>query len=299
MIKRTFLLSKPYYLSTRDQQLVITDKTTGEVIANEPIEDIGYVLIDHPQISVGSALMQRFAANNVAVVICDDKHHPTSMMLHLDTHYIQAERFREQIAATEPLKKQLWAQTIKSKILNQARCLESIGRKTMALKNFASRVKSGDTANMEGQASRVYWRALFGDDFRRDREGEMPNAALNYGYAIIRAAVARALVGAGLLPILGIHHHNKYNSFALADDIMEPYRPFVDRLVCAQIESFIEFVEITKESKAQFLSLLSSDTFMNDERSPMMIAMQTTAYSLAKCFGGESKKLSYPELIVE
>jgi CRISP-associated protein Cas1 len=296
MLKRSLFFSNPFHLSTKDQQLLIKEKETGELIRSASIEDLGFVVIDHPQISIGSSLLQRLSENNVAVIFCDDKHHPSSMLLHLDTHHIQAERFREQIAASEPLRKQLWQQTVKAKILNQAEVLESTGAEAAYLKSLTARVTSGDSTNMEGQASRAYWQLLFGRNFRRERYGMPPNPSLNYGYAIIRAGVARALAGTGLLPTLGIHHHNKYNSFALADDIMEPYRPFVDLLVWKQKQSVDDYHNIHKERKAEFVSLLSSDALMNKERSPMMIAMQTTAASLAKCFAGTTKKINYPSL---
>lgn len=296
MLKRTLFFGNPYHLSTKDQQLQITDKSSGEIIQSVPIEDIGYIVIEHQQISVGTALLQRLSENNVSVIFCDDKHHPSSMLLHLSTHHIQAERFREQIAASEPLKKQLWQQTVKAKILNQAKVVEFTGGNSDFLCSLAQKVSSGDTSNIEGQAARVYWQLLFGTNFKRDRMGMPPNPSLNYGYAIIRAAISRALSGAGLLPTLGINHRNKYNHFALSDDIMEPYRPFVDLLVKKQMLESSDYHNIDKERKSAFLSLLSSDTLINNELSPMMVAMQTSAASLAKCFGGASKKMIYAEI---
>lgn len=296
MLKRTLFFSNPYHLSTRDKQLLVSDKETKELVSSVPIEDIGYLLIEHPQISVGAALMQRLAEHNVAVIFCDEKHHPCSMLLHLDTHHIQGERFRHQIEASEPLRKQLWAQTVKAKIINQARVIEITGGDSAFLRSLAGKVASGDTSNMEGQAARVYWQLLFGPNFKRDRFGMPPNPSLNYGYTVIRAAVARAIAGAGLLPVYGIHHHNKYNSYALADDIMEPYRPFVDLQVWNQKKESVEYHNITKERKTEFLNLLSSDTILNGERSPMMVAMQTTCTSLAKCFESISKKLVFPDV---
>jgi CRISP-associated protein Cas1 len=295
MIKKMLSFSNPYYLSTKMQQLVIANKETGEE-TSRPVEDLGFVVIDHPQITFTSGLMQLFAEHNVALVVCDSKHHPTGMMLHLDTHHIQAERFREQVAASEPLKKKLWMQTIKAKVRNQAAVLKAVGENPITLENLANKVASGDPANIEGQAARIYWKMLFGESFFRDRDGPPPNPSLNYGYSIVRAAVARALVGSGLLPTLGIHHHNKYNSFALADDVMEPYRPFVDLLVYRQRQSISDYHNLTKERKAEFLQLLHSDVGNKGHTSPMMVAMESSSASLAQCFAGSIKKPVYPQL---
>ncbi len=295
MIKKLLSFSNPYYLSTKLQQLVIANKETGEE-TSRPVEDLGFVVIDHPQITFTSGLMQLLAEYNVALVICDSKHHPAGMMLHLDTHHIQAERFRDQVAASEPLKKNLWMQTIKAKVRNQAAVLRAAGENPIALENLANKVASGDPANIEGQAARIYWKMLFGENFLRDRDGPPPNPSLNYGYSIVRAAVARALVGSGLLPTLGIHHRNKYNSFALADDIMEPYRPFVDLLVHRQRQTVSDYHNITKERKAEFLQLLHSDVGNKGHTSPMMVAMESSSASLAQCFAGSIKKPVYPQL---
>lgn len=295
MIKKLLTFGNPYYLSTRMQQLVIANKETGEELTR-PVEDLGVVIIDHPQITFTSGLMQLLAEYNVALVVCDAKHHPSSMMLHLDTHHIQAERFRQQIAASEPLKKNLWMQTVKAKVRNQAAVLKAVGENPLVLENLANKVASGDPANIEGQAARIYWKLLFGETFLRDPDGPPPNPSLNYGYSIIRAAIARALVGSGLLPTLGIHHRNKYNSFALADDIMEPYRPFVDLLVYRQRQSIGDYHNLTKERKAEFLQLLHSDVENKGSHSPMMVAMEYSSASLAQCFAGSIKKPSYPQL---
>ena len=294
MSKRIVSFSNPFHLSTRLGQLVILNKETDDEIIR-PIEDIGHLVIDHPQITFTTSLMQVLAEANIAVVFCDPRHHPSSMLLHLDTHHIQAERFKAQVNASEPMKKQLWQQTIKAKIRNQARVLELAGQKSLALLNLANKVTSGDTGNCEAQAARIYFRALFGETFIRDREGPPPNPSLNYGYTILRAAVARSLVGSGLLVTLGIHHHNKYNSFALADDIMEPFRPFNDWLIYQQIRSIPEYHHLTKERKQEFLQLLHSDCSWNGQTSPLDVAIESVSANLAKCFEGSAKKLVYPE----
>lgn len=295
MLKRTLSFSNPFHLSTKLEQLVIFNKETEEEVTR-PIEDIGYLVLDHPQITFTNALIQELAKNNVAVIICDARHHPASMLLHLSTHHIQAQRFTAQVAASEPLKKQLWQQTIQAKIKNQAKVLELAGENAAALHHLAKNVASGDTSNCEGQAARIYFKQLFGPSFQRSREGAPPNPSLNYGYAIIRAAVARALAGSGLLVTLGIHHHNKYNDFALADDIMEPFRPFADMLVFRQKKTIADYHYINKERKAEFLALLHADCTYKETSSPLMVAMENVTATLAKCFEGTVKKIEYPQL---
>jgi CRISP-associated protein Cas1 len=296
MLKKTLSFSNPYHLSTKLGQLVIGNKESGEE-TTRPIEDLGFVIFDHGQITFTQSVLQLLAEHNVAVVICDARHHPGSLLLHLDTHHIQAERFKLQIGASEPLKKQLWQQTVKAKIRNQAAVLQLAGERNIALLNLANKVTSGDPANIEGQAARIYFKLLFGENFIRDREGAPPNPSLNYGYTIIRAAVARALTGSGLLPTLGIHHRNKYNAFALADDIMEPFRPFVDWLVYRQINSIADYHNLTKERKAEFLQLLASACIFKQEHSPLQVAMGYVSANLARCFEGDAKKMEYPELL--
>ena len=295
MLKRTLFFSNPFHLNIRLGQLEITDKKTGEV-KSAPVEDLGMVVFDNREITFTQSVMSELAANNTAVLICDEKHLPASMMFHLDTNIVQNEKFRAQVSASEPLKKQLWQQTVKTKIRNQAAMLKHIGKDDEALLRIATQVKSGDTTNEEAQAARKYWNKLFGENFTREREGMPPNPSLNYGYAILRAAVARALCGSGLLPTLGIFHHNKYNHFCLADDIMEPYRPFVDKVVWEQKEKYDDYHNITKERKAELLSVLSCDVKMNGENKPLLIALSNTTSSLAKCFEGNEKQIVYPTL---
>lgn len=296
MLKRTLFFGNPYHISTRDKQLQIASRESGEV-HTVPIEDIGCIVFEHPHISFTQSVMQLLAEHNAAVIFCDDKYHPSSMLFHLDTHYVQTERFKQQINASEPLKKQLWQQTIKCKIENQAALLKREGKNPEPLLYKASCVKSGDPTNEEAKAAKLYWSSLLGEDFRRERFGEGPNPALNYGYAILRAATARALSGSGLLSTLGIHHRNKYNSFCLADDIMEPYRPFVDALVLAMQNEGLNCCELGKDEKARLLQLLTEDVQMKEQTSPLMVALSKTTASLAQCFEGGRKKIHYPALL--
>lgn len=295
MLKRTLFFGNPYHICTRDRQLQVSEKESGE-LKTVPIEDIGFIVFEHPHITFTQSVMQLLAENNTAVIFCDEKYHPSSMLFHLDTHYVQTERFKHQINASEPLKKQLWQQTVKHKISNQARLAEKRAYSADALYQKAKRVKSGDVTNEEAKAARVYWTRILGEDFRRERYGDEPNPALNYGYAILRAATARALAGSGLLATLGIHHRNKYNSFCLADDIMEPYRPFVDEIVLEMRTEGMDCGNLGKLEKTKLLSILTVDTMLKDQTSPLMVALSKTTASLAKCFDGSMRKISYPVL---
>ena len=222
---------------------------------------------------------------------------PQGLMLPLEGNTTQSERYTAQIEASLPLKKQLWQQTVQAKITNQATVLQTVRNLSVRnMQKWANEVKSGDIENLEGRASAFYWKNIFPeiDGFTRGREGLPPNNLLNYGYAILRAVVARALVASGLLPTLGIHHHNKYNAYCLADDIMEPYRPFVDKLVVEVIDSGMNYQKLSKEIKVKFLNIPVGDVMINGQRSPLMIAAGQTASSLAKCYLGEIRKISYP-----
>ncbi|MCQ2238055.1 MAG: type II CRISPR-associated endonuclease Cas1 [Bacteroidaceae bacterium] len=311
MIKRTLCFSNPAYLSMRNKQLVIKlpsveksdlpDSIKQESVIMRPIEDIGVIVIDNKQITLTSGLIDALLENNCALITCDDRSMPIGLMLPLSGNTIQSERFRNQIDASLPLKKQLWQQTIQAKIANQHKVLEECSKdKHPCMKVWSTEVRSGDSENIEARAAAYYWKCIFHniDDlifFTRGREGDPPNNLLNYGYAILRAVIARSLVASGLLPTLGIHHHNRYNAYCLADDIMEPYRPYVDRLVYGIVKwDFIPEAGITKEIKQQLLTIPTLDVSINGKRSPLMIAAQQTTASLAKCFAGELRKIDYP-----
>lgn len=309
MIKKTLYFGNPVYLSLRDAQLVIklpeveksqslpeSFKKQSEV--TKPIEDIGVVLLDNRQITITSGALEMLLENNCAVITCDSKSMPVGLMLPLYGNTTQNERFRQQLDASLPLKKQLWQQTIKSKIDNQASVLrDCIGEEMKCMRIWADAVKSGDSDNLEARAAAYYWKCLFAkiDGFTREREGIPPNNLLNYGYAILRAIVARGLVASGLLPTFGIHHHNRYNAYCLADDIMEPYRPYVDELVFNIINSGIDYTNITKEIKVKLLEIPTLEVKIGGKRSPLMIAVSQTTASLYKCFSGELRRISYPE----
>jgi len=307
MIKRTLYFGNPAYLKTANEQLVVevvesvhvnsqgaeVQKTTKTI----PIEDIGLLIIDHQQVTITQALLSKLLANNTAVITCDDTHHPTGMMLTLDGHSLQSQKFQAQVDATLPLKKQLWQQTVAAKIGNQAVMLAFRRQENKLLLSLAASVKSGDSENAEAQAAVYYWKRVFPDflEFRRERYGPPPNNLLNYGYAILRALVARSLVGSGLLPTLGIHHRNQYNAFCLADDVMEPYRPYVDYVVFQIVRNNGQNLEMSPSMKKALLEVPAMDVVIDGKKSPLMNAVQRTTASLAKCFEGTSRKLLYPE----
>lgn len=267
MIKKTLCFSNPAYLSLRNDQLVIqipdvekNDSVTPEFKRmNErtiPIEDIGVVVLDNKRITITTGAMEALLENNAAVITCDSRSMPTGLMLPLYGNTLQNERFRDQLDASLPLRKQLWQQTVKQKIANQEVVLSrNTEAETRCMKAWVEDVRSGDADNLEARAAAYYWRNIFPDipGFVRGRDGEPPNNLLNYGYAILRGVIARSLVSTGLLPTLGIHHHNRYNAYCLADDIMEPYRPYVDELVIKIIRERNDYTELTKDLKAELL----------------------------------------------
>lgn len=307
MIKKTLYFGTPIYLSLRNAQLVLrkpdADKLEEsfkqEAERTIPIEDIGVVVLDNRRITITTGAMEALLANNCAIITCDSTDLPVGLMLPLCGNTTQSERFRTQIDASLPLKKQLWQQTVRQKILNQATVLsKNTGAIVKNMQVWANEVRSGDPDNLEARAAAYYWRNLFPTlpNFVRGREGDPPNNLLNYGYAILRACVARGLVGSGLLPTLGIHHHNRYNAYCLADDIMEPYRPYVDDLVIQIMQEYPDYSELNRSIKAALLTIPALDVVLDGKRSPLMIAVGQTTASLAKCFNGELRKIAYPEL---
>jgi CRISPR-associated protein Cas1 len=295
-------------LSLKNSQLVIKlpevetnsslpESFRAETIKTIPIEDIGVVVLDNKRITITQGVLEALLENNCAVITCNDSHLPVGMHLPLVGNTTQTERMRFQIEASLPLKKQLWQQTISAKIQNQALVLRQMrGTEVRNMLKWASEVKSGDSENLEARAAVYYWQNAFPmiENFTRSREGVSPNNLLNYGYAILRAIVARALVSSGLLTTLGIHHRNKYNAYCLADDIMEPYRPYVDRLVMQLYDKYPNCEELTKELKAELLQIPVLDVVISGKKSPLMIAVSTTTSSLQKCYSGELRKIVYP-----
>ncbi|MBR0038019.1 MAG: type II CRISPR-associated endonuclease Cas1 [Bacteroidales bacterium] len=294
MIKQTLVFCNPASLSLKDRQLVI--KREGEVCVTRPIEDIGFIVIESQMVHVSIPLFNALAENNVSVILCNGKMMPSSIVTPLVGNTTQGETYRYQIEASLPTKKSIWKQIVEAKIYNQAQLLYQLGKDGDELKPYWKNVKSGDTDNREGAASRIYWRILFGNDFFRERGAEdAPNCLLNYGYAILRAAVARALVGSGLSPVLGVFHRNRYNAFPLADDVMEPYRPFVDQLVYELYQKGAR--SLTPETKRSLLSILTVDVGMGEVNKPLSLALSSTTASLVRVFSGEEKQIQCPLLL--
>lgn len=301
MLKKSILLENKASLTTKNQQLIIKTETRESTI---PIEDIGFIVLDHQEIYLSIPAMNLLIDNNTAVIVCSNNHLPNGMFLNLNSHHIQQEIFKNQIDASIPLKKQLWQQTIVEKINNQGLLLAQITGTKNSFEFLASKVLSGDTTNMEGVAASQYWKSFFDKSdselakqikFKRERFGDYPNNFLNYGYAILRAATARALSGSGLLNTLGIHHKSKYNAFALADDIMEPFRPIIDEKVYEIMQNYDE-QELNTKIKAELLQILTRTVYFKEEKSPLMVALQKTASSLQQCYTGDQKKIKYPKL---
>jgi CRISPR-associated protein Cas1 len=295
MIKRTLFFGNPAYLSTHQEQLVVKfpDDTPVRQI---PIEDIGMIVLEHQQITITNGLIAKLSERKVAIVSCNAQHLPDGLLLPMTGHTEQTERIRYQLEATIPLKKNLWQQTVSSKIRNQAALLAEKGKESKRMEYLSKNVSSGDPDNHEAQAAAIYWQHLFEiPDFTRGQAGIPPNNLLNYGYAILRATVARALVSSGMMPNLGIWHHNKYNAFCLADDIMEPYRPYVDLVVSHLVEQEDELEELTIPLKKELLTIPALDVQIDGQKSPLMVAVSRTTNSLYECFAGTRRKILYPD----
>ena len=286
------MFTSPVALSLKDNQLVVTYKDNEDKVTR-PIEDIGFVVIENPLVSVTVPLLNELADNNVSVIFCDKKQMPKSMLMSLDGNTTLQESYKYQLEASAPLKKNVWKQLVECKIRNQAALLNLLGKNGDVLKPYYMNVKSGDTDNREGGAARIYWSMIFDEGFKREREGLFPNNLLNYGYTILRAAVARALVGTGLYPAFGVFHRNRYNAFPLADDVMEPYRPFVDEIVYhLYYDGAVS--ELDNQSKGKLLRVLFSDVKIGKVTRPLENALSITTASLLKMYKGESDKLSLP-----
>jgi CRISP-associated protein Cas1 len=300
MIKRTLFFENPAYLSTKNEQLVVNYPDEVQQTKTVPIEDVGVVVLEHQQITITNALLQKLTANNVAIITCDTRHIPIGLLLPLEGHTEQSERYKTQIEASKPLKKNLWQQTISAKINNQAALLTTKGIACRKMEIWAKEVTTGDEQNHESRAAVFYWHSLSDiltqgkGVFTRGQNGDSPNDLLNYGYAILRAITARALVSSGLLATLGIFHRNKYNAYCLADDVMEPYRPFVDLLVCDIMQTQNEVDGLTTALKKQLLGIASMDVSLDGKSSPLMVAMSRTTHSLHQCFEGTARKILYP-----
>lgn len=292
-MKRTLYIGNPAYLNLKDKQLQVIDSETKEIKGSAPVEDLGFLVLDHSQITISHQLIVALQGNNVAVISCDAHHLPHGLMLPMSGHEEHSERLKHQLNVSEPLRKQLWKQTVEAKISQQMLLLRKLKKDFEPMTEYLNNVKTGDSTNMEGIAAQYYWKQLF-ENFTRERGGDVPNNFLNFGYAILRSAVARAIVSAGLNPTLGIFHRNKYNPYCLADDLMEPYRPYVDELVFNLILLPTRPTELSREIKAEILKIMTCDVLMMQKLRPLLVAVSSTTSSLYKCYTGEQRVLRYP-----
>lgn len=284
-MKRTIEIStRGTRLSLLNSRVQITQKE--ETLASIPVEDLGMIILDTTGVSVSSGVLKAIGSAGGTILACDDSHHPCGLFLPLSANTLHSERARLQAEASIPLKKNLWAKLVKAKIMNQSRVLVNAESRN-ALTVLAGKVRSGDEGGRESRAARIYWGSVFSEipgiitsPFHRFREGPPPNNLLNYGYTVLRAATARALCIAGLNPALGLHHRNRYSGFCLADDMMEPFRPFIDRTVLALVVT--GSLVISKESKATIIGTLSQEVSLKGESMPLGIALERSASSLAK-----------------
>ena len=294
MLKRTIYIGNPSYLKLKDNQLKIEDGITKELKGSVAVEDLGFLVLDHYQITLSHQLIIALQQHNVAIISCDESHLPLGLMLPISGHVEHSERLKHQINLSEPLKKQLWKQTVEAKIYQQKALLSKFGYVSEPMQTYMTNVKSGDTSNMEGIAAQHYWKQLF-ENFTRERDGDAPNNYLNFGYSILRSMVARALVSSGLNPTIGIFHRNKYNAYCLADDIMEPYRPYVDELVLEWLSKPFRPTELSKEAKTHLLKIATKDVKIDGLTRPLLVAVSSTTSSLYKCMTGEQRTIRYPE----
>ena len=303
MIKRTLFFGNPAYLSTKNEQIVIAYPDKDLETKTVAIEDIGVIVLENQQITITNGLLEKLVNNNVALINCNQQHLPIGLLMPLNGHTEQSERFKHQINATVPLKKNLWQQTVSVKISNQAKLLKEYEKPMRKMELWAKEVTSGDALNHESRAAVFYWQSLSPilnqneQLFSRGQEGLPPNNLLNYGYAILRAITARAIVSSGMLPTFGIFHRNKYNAYCLADDIMEPYRPFVDKIVCQIVTAQPTVIELTTLIKTQLLGVASINVLIDGKKSPLMVAMSRTTNSLNDCFAGTARKILYPDYV--
>lgn len=295
MLKRTLYIGNPAHLKLKDNQLQVINPETKEIKGSAPVEDLAYLILDNFQITISHQLIVALQGNNVAIISCDAHHLPFGLMLPMAGHVEHSERLKHQLNVSEPLRKQLWKQTVEAKISQQMLLLKKLKKEFHPMTNYLNQVKSGDSTNMEGIAAQYYWKQLF-ENFTRERKGDAPNNFLNFGYAILRGIVARALVSSGLNPTLGIFHRNKYNPYCLADDLMEPYRPYVDEVVVELMMMPTRPEELTKEVKVELLKIATRDVMMLQKLRPLMVAVSSTSSSLYKCFTGEQRIIHYPML---
>ncbi|MCI6279190.1 MAG: type II CRISPR-associated endonuclease Cas1 [Bacteroidales bacterium] len=294
MLYRTVYIGNPAILRLKDRQMRIRTTADDMDLGSIPVEDIGLVIIDHSWVTITQGLIQALVENNAVIVSCDQSHMPLGMMISERGHTECSERIKVQVEASDALKKQLWSQIVKAKLSRQRELLCRLSLPYEPMDDYVRMVKPGDETNMEGVGARYYWGRLFSEDFRRGQTDDLPNVLLNYGYAILRATVARALTSTGLLLVLGLFHRNKYNPYCLADDLMEPFRPFIDALAIEWLADHALEEGFTKEARAHMLQCATMDVRAGDKLSPLLVAVRDAASSLYACYTGRKRKLVFP-----
>jgi CRISP-associated protein Cas1 len=294
MIRKTIeLATAGTRLSVANHQLVIARPDMDE--ARVPIEDIGVLVVDSIQTSYTHSVLLELAQAGAALLISGHNHLPAGIFLPMQGHSSLTERHHIQISASEPLKKQAWKNLITAKLRQQSNALLAFGGDDRGLLEMSRRVKSGDPENLEAQGAQRYWPALLGNDFRRGEHDTDINGLLNYGYAVLRAVLARSIVASGLIPSIGVHHRNRSNPFCLADDLIEPYRPYVDWQVRRLVDAGETVEPDNREARKAMLGLLNETVSITGRNSPLQLAMQNTAASMARLYAGEEKTLALPE----
>lgn len=294
MIKRVVEIGSDCHLCVANSQLQILKNS--EQIGKVPLEDLGVLVLDNPMISYTLQLLQQCAEQNVAVVFCDNKHMPVSLMQPVSGHSLHSRVITAQASVSEPTKKRIWQEIIKAKLEAQACTLDRCGVQSGIIRGIAKSVKSGDSDNRESQAALLYWKLLFGKNFKRDPDVEGINSLLNYGYAVVRATVARSIIATGLHPALGIHHHNQYDAFCLANDLMEPFRPSID-LIVWQMQRAGDNPTFSKETKRSILEIFESKWVLNDKSTPFIVAIQLFAAGVKKALLEKGNKIKVPVLL--
>ena len=288
----------PARLRVKLNQLVLERRDQPAVTV--PLAELAVLIVSHPQVSYTQAVLANISAEGGVFVTCDERRLPVGILLPLQSHYLQTQRIADQASVSVPTRKRLWQQIVRAKINAQADLLERLHDNDHGLRALVPLVKSGDPANVEARAARRYWNVVFGSNtFRRDRNATDQNRALNYGYAVLRAITARAICAAGLHPSLGLHHHNQYNAFCLADDLMEPFRVIVDQPVAQNVEEYGSDAEFGREARQQILETLTDRTEINGESRSLFDTLATTAGSLASAYRDKTQKLILPERLVD
>jgi CRISPR-associated protein Cas1 len=294
VIRKTIEIVTPgTRLSISHRQLVI--ERPGEEKRTLPCEDIGVLIVDHPQVTYTHSVFTALIEHSAAVILCGPNHLPAGLLLPLDAHTTQTERHRAQAEASEGVKNRVWQLLIAAKLRQQAAVLAHFSGNDAGLSEMARRVRPGDPDNLEAMGAQRYWPRLFGQNFRRFRDGPPPNNLLNYGYAIVRAGIGRAIAAAGLIPTLGVHHRNRGNPFCLADDLLEPYRPFVDWRVKGMLAEIPPPAELDRSAKTALLTLFNETVVVGGRRLPLLLAFHASAASLCRALTEGSRDLVLPE----